>query len=112
MVSHSSFGSLPEVTQLGDVVGIQFPFENELVLFMACSGDVLLCTASEWHGLDAAISARVSETLAMSSLNGVHGDFPPASDLERMLVSLGARLDFGKRMFTSCNCSHEFNPHA
>ena len=39
------------VAPLGDVFGVEFPDEQELALFVPSSGDVLLCTSSDWSDL-------------------------------------------------------------
>ena len=57
---------------VGDVVGVQFSQEEEVILFMPGSGDVLLCSRKQWQ--------RLNE------------NFTPASDLESALLGLGAFL--------------------
>lgn len=35
----------------GDIVGFQFPGEQQVVLFVPGSGDVALCASADWQGL-------------------------------------------------------------
>lgn len=35
----------------GDIVGFQFPGEQQVVLFSPGSGDVILCARAEWQDL-------------------------------------------------------------
>ena len=68
--------------RVGDVVGVQFSGEDELVLFIPHSGDVLLCPAIQWRSL-----------LDRSDL--AHGPVAGSmlvSDLRSTLFDLGAHF--------------------
>ena len=67
--------NFPSADHIGDVVGIQFPGEEEVALFIPGSGDVLLCAAAQWQ-----------------SLKEGHVDVTLVADLHSTLISLGAFL--------------------
>lgn len=54
-------GNVPLVDSIGDVTGVHFPGEDEVVLFVPGSGDVLRCSAQQWQGLRADSSLHADE---------------------------------------------------
>jgi hypothetical protein len=85
-------GAVLSTERVGDVVGVQFPNEEDVALFIPGSGDVLLCTAAQWHSLKA---GQVGSPTGLSA-GPLHSasvvDAAPAVDLKSTLLSLGALL--------------------
>ena len=65
-------GTAVSIVQVGDVVGAQFPEEDEIAIYIPNSGDILLCPRLQWHLLQ--------------------GRLEPASELEGTLLGLGVLL--------------------
>lgn len=84
--------ALPSVDRVGDVVGIQYPDEDEVVLYIPGSGDVLLCSADQWHRLKEAPAVGFSDALndPLDGSSGAHAG--PSGDLKFTLLGLGAFL--------------------
>ncbi len=77
----------------GDVIGCHFEGEEELVLFVPGSGDVLLSSLAQWRSLtggDSAVSMRCADGLVQA--NGLSSKFP-ADELKSALLSLGAAIE-------------------
>ena len=55
----------------GDVAVAQFPNEQEVVLFIHGSGDVLRCAAADWSGLKSQLPYFASELRATLANLGV-----------------------------------------
>lgn len=51
----------------GDVVGFQFPGEQQIVLFAPESGDVMSCPIADWQGMT--INPHSSLITALRALN-------------------------------------------
>lgn len=84
--------ALPSVDQVGDVFGVQYPREVEVVLYIPGSGDVLLCSADQWHRLKAMPVEGFADALT-DPLDGSSGaDEEPSVDLKSTLEGLGAFL--------------------
>ena len=84
--------ALPSVDRVGDVVGVQFPHEDEVVLYIPGSGDVLLCSGDQWSRLKAMSAADIPDTLTYP-LDGNSGAQAGCSgDLKSTLLGLGACL--------------------
>ena len=77
---------------VGDVVGIQFTGEDEVALFIPSSGDVLLCSASQWRCLKERPVARPTGLLTAPVASANLGGQACGADLESTLLSLGACL--------------------
>ena len=84
--------ALLQADRVGDVVGVQFSDEDEVALFIPSSGDVLLCTASQWRRLKDMPVARLTgqSTVPVASEN--LENYACGADLESTLLSLGACL--------------------
>lgn len=83
----------PTTDRIGDVVGVQFPDEEEVALFIPCSGDVLLCTVGQWHSLkDRSVMGRPGAFIKPGPNGNSVDELSPSSDLRRKLLSLGALL--------------------
>jgi len=83
----------PTTDRIGDVVGVQFPDEEDVALFIPCSGDVLLCTVGQWRSLkDMSVSGRPDSFIGQGSCDNSVDDPSPSSDLRFKLLSLGALL--------------------
>ena len=39
------------IMRFGEIVTAQYPIEENIVLFLPASGEVLLCDANDWHTL-------------------------------------------------------------
>lgn len=77
---------------LGDVVGVRFSDEEEVALFIPSSGDVLLCTESQWRSLK---EERVGSQpgLAPAPCGSISVEAcAPASEVKSILFGLGACL--------------------
>ena len=81
-----------EINQLGDVIGVQFADEEEVALFIPGSGDVLLCTAAQWHSLkDVPVGGDIG--LLIDPPSSVSKDGAASTgDLKSTLLALGALL--------------------
>lgn len=84
-------GAVLLTQQLGDVVGVQFPAEEELVLFIPESGDVLLCDAAQWRLLKTGQLGSTPDPVAELRQAG-DADRASAINLKATLLGLGARL--------------------
>ena len=84
--------SVPSVDRVGDVVGVQFSDEDELAVFIPSSGDVLLCTASQWRSLKDVLVVNPTGSLTAPLQSGNTEGSAPAADLKSTLLSLGACL--------------------
>ena len=72
LLKNSVSQALLSIDRAGCVIGVQFPEEAELVLFIPESGDVLLCSCLQWHQMK------------------IKTD--PVSDLESTLHTLGVLI--------------------
>lgn len=92
MVAKPENDALLLLDHVGDVVGVQFSGEDEVAVFIPGSGDVLLCTASQWRCLKQTPVARLNDLLTapVASANLESDDC--GAGLESTLLSLGACL--------------------
>jgi hypothetical protein len=80
------------IHRLGDVVGVQFADEEEVALFIPGSGDVLLCTAAQWHSLkDVPVGGDIGLLIDPPS-SVSKDDAASTGDLKSTLLTLGALL--------------------
>lgn len=84
--------ALPCVDRVGDVVGVHFAREDEVVLYIPGSGDVLLCSADQWHNLKAMPVVGSSDALTDPLDGGRGAEAGPSVDLKSTLLGLGAFL--------------------
>ncbi|NDP38263.1 MAG: hypothetical protein GZ093_05860 [Rhodoferax sp.] len=92
MAANLGADALLLVDRVGDVVGVQFSGEDEVALFIPGSGDVLLCTASQWRSLKDMPVARLIGLLNVPVPNASLENYVSGADLESTLLSLGACL--------------------
>jgi len=80
------------VDHVGDVVGVHFTDEEEIAIFIPCSGDVLLCTAFQWQTLNNSFHKNLTDSLTSieksSDLEKTH----LSVDLKSTLIHLGVGL--------------------
>lgn len=92
MAANIRTDAAPLVDHMGDVVGVQFSQEDEVALFIPSSGDVLLCSASQWSLLKNVQIAGPSGTWPTSFQSASMEGVAPEPDLKSTLFSLGALL--------------------
>ncbi len=84
---------MPTTDRVGDVVGVQFPDEEEVALFIPCSGDVLLCTVGQWRSLkDMSAGGQPDPLIGQEPCDNRVDGSSLSSDLRFKLLSLGALL--------------------
>lgn len=92
MAANLGTDALLLVDRVGDVVSVQFSDEDEVALFIPSSGDVLLCTASQWRGLKDMPVARPTGLLNVPVPSATLESYACGADLRPTLLSLGACL--------------------
>jgi len=92
--------AFPAVVACGDVVGVVFDGEDEAVLFVPNSGDVLISALAQWqrligHATEAGPEQSASDAIHLADLAHVANlaNSPPAHDLRSTLLQLGVKLD-------------------
>lgn len=92
MAANMGAHALLLVDRVGDVVSVQFSDEDEVALFIPSSGDVLLCTASQWRSLKDMPVARPTGLLNVPVPSANLDSHACGADLRPTLLSLGACL--------------------